>query len=167
MPFNPQAASTLNQTNMTGPNSLPTVLVPRFCIENSAMITTTVIGITYGCSDGAAISKPSTADSTEIAGVITPSPKNSAAPNKPSAMIHQRIRGCLTPRCASDINAMMPPSPLLSARMMKVAYFTLTTRISDQKISESTPNTLCGLTCTPCWPNASLNAYSGLVPMSP
>jgi hypothetical protein len=39
----------------------------------------------------------------------------------------------------------MPPSPLLSARMMKVTYFRLTTIISDQKISERMPSTLSGV----------------------
>jgi hypothetical protein len=33
----------------------------------------------------------------------------------------------------------MPPSPLLSAFMIRTRYFTLTTRISAQVISESTP----------------------------
>jgi hypothetical protein len=110
---------------------------------------------------------PSTAESTEIAGVTTPSPKNSAAPNRPITISIQRMRLLLTPRWASAISAMMPPSPLLSARRMKVAYLTETTRISDQKISDSTPSTFSRPTATPCWPNASRNAYSGLVPMSP
>jgi Holliday junction DNA helicase RuvB len=41
---------------------------------------------------------------------------------------------------------MMPPSPLLSARMMKITYFSVTTRISAQNTSESTPSTLALLT---------------------
>ena len=36
----------------------------------------------------------------------------------------------------------MPPSPRLSACMMKVRYLSDTTKLSDQKISESTPSTL-------------------------
>ena len=35
----------------------------------------------------------------------------------------------------------MPPSPRLSARMMKPRYFTVTTIMSDQMMSESTPST--------------------------
>ena len=31
----------------------------------------------------------------------------------------------------------MPPSPWLSARMMKIRYLTVTTIMSDQKISDS------------------------------
>ena len=33
----------------------------------------------------------------------------------------------------------MPPSPRLSARITRKTYFTVTMRISDQKISDSTP----------------------------
>ncbi len=47
----------------------------------------------------------------------------------------------------------MPPSPWLSACMMKARYLTLTTRISDQMMSESTPLTAAGVGATP---------YSGL-----
>ena len=63
----------------------PTFSVPCFCIENMITSTTRVIGITKRLRSGAATSSPSTADSTEIAGVITPSPKNSEAPNTPSS----------------------------------------------------------------------------------
>ena len=34
---------------------------------------------------------------------------------------------------------MMPPSPWLSARMISSTYLTVTTMISDQKISDTTP----------------------------
>ena len=39
----------------------------------------------------------------------------------------------------------MPPSPLLSARMMKTRYLTTTTSVSAQKNSDSTPSTLRGV----------------------
>ncbi len=39
----------------------------------------------------------------------------------------------------------MPPSPSLSARMMNVRYFTVTTIASAQKMSDSTPRTSVGL----------------------
>ncbi len=39
----------------------------------------------------------------------------------------------------------MPPSPRLSARMMKPMYLMLITMISDQKTSESTPKILSGV----------------------
>jgi len=53
--------------------------------------------------------------------------------------------------------ARMPPSPLLSARRMKTMYLTLTTRISDQRISDSTPYTVAGSARRP---------YSGLLKAS-
>ncbi len=37
--------------------------------------------------------------------------------------------------------AKMPPSPRLSARMINVRYFTVTTIVSDQKMSDSKPKT--------------------------
>jgi hypothetical protein len=39
----------------------------------------------------------------------------------------------------SASKARIPPSPLLSARMMKMMYLMLTMMISDQTISERTP----------------------------
>ena len=53
---------------------MPTLAVPRFWIMNSATMIASVTGTTNGWSAGATISRPSTADSTEIAGVIMPSP---------------------------------------------------------------------------------------------
>ncbi len=46
---------------------------------------TAVIGTTKSSKSGSMTLSPSTDDSTEIAGVIMLSPKNSAAPNRPSA----------------------------------------------------------------------------------
>ena len=39
---------------------------------------------------------------------------------------------------------MMPPSPRLSARMMTARYLSETTKLRDQKISDSTPSTFSG-----------------------
>ena len=83
---------------------------------------TAVIGTIHESRLGSMIFRPSTADSTEIAGVIMLSPKNSAAPNIPSAArvaAVRRPRGLLDRR-NSVISAMMPPSPLLSARITRV-----------------------------------------------
>ena len=78
-----------------------------------------VIGTTRLASEGAATLTPSTADRTEMAGVIMLSPKNSDAPKIPSA-----ASAALAPRppgtpCLriSVISAMIPPSPSLSARI--------------------------------------------------
>ncbi len=53
---------------------MPTTDVPLRWIRNSAAKITSVIGNTNGDSDGAAISRPSMAESTEMAGVMTASP---------------------------------------------------------------------------------------------
>ena len=66
--------SVMNQTSVTGPKALPMPPVPKRCTANSTVSTSKVIGITTSCSAGATTSRPSTADSTEIAGVMTPSP---------------------------------------------------------------------------------------------
>ena len=42
-------------------------------------------------------------------------------------------------RKANAVSASVPPSPLLSARSRISTYFRVTTKISDQKISDSTP----------------------------
>ena len=60
-------------------------------------------------------------------------------------------------RKASAVNAKVPPSPLLSARSRISTYFRVTTMISDQKISDSTPSTLSGAT-TPLGPEAASTA---------
>ena len=61
----------------------------------------------------------------------------------------------------------MPPSPPLSARMMRPMYLNVTTNTRAQMNMDSALSTLSVLKGT--WPEAktSLNAYSGLVPMSP
>ena len=46
-------------------------------------------------------------------------------------------------RTASAVRAMMPPSPLLSARRISSTYFSVTTNISAQKIVDTAP-TMCG-----------------------
>ena len=48
--------------------------VPRFCIANSTTRIKQVIGTMYGENALVATSSPSTADSTEMAGVMMPSP---------------------------------------------------------------------------------------------
>jgi hypothetical protein len=41
----------------------------------------------------------------------------------------------------------MPPSPWLSARMMRIAYLIEMTTINDQKISDTMPRTASGEAC--------------------
>ena len=48
--------------------------VPKRCVANSTMRITTAAGMTNGLSESVATLTPSRALSTEIAGVMTPSP---------------------------------------------------------------------------------------------
>ena len=41
----------------------------------------------------------------------------------------------------------MPPSPWLSARMIRIAYLMEMTMINDQKINDTMPTTASGETC--------------------
>ena len=70
----PPTARTVNPSAITGPNSRPTASVPNRWIANSPVNTTSAIGTTQDSSPGVATLSPSTADNTEIAGVIIPSP---------------------------------------------------------------------------------------------
>ncbi len=62
-----------NQTTMTGPNNRPTLPVPRYWRAKSPTRMTSVAGTTKSAALGLNLS-PSMAESTEIAGVMTPSP---------------------------------------------------------------------------------------------
>ena len=66
--------SVLNHTMMIGPKKPPTPPVPRRCSMNSTISSPSANGTTYGSSAGVATLRPSTALSTEIDGVSTPSP---------------------------------------------------------------------------------------------
>ncbi len=119
-PRMPQAAITANQTAMTGPNIRPTALVPSRWIMKRPMRITAVIGRTMEPTDGAATCTPSIAESTDIAGVIMLSPKNSDAPNMPSKASATAVRRPLGAwRRIRVISAMIPPSPSLSACMTR------------------------------------------------
>ncbi len=118
MPRMPAAPIAVNHRPMIGPNTRPTAPVPSRCARNRQTMIAAVIGTTRSDTDGAATFVPSIADSTEIAGVIMLSPKNSEAPNTPraaSASPARRPSGAPRRRI-SVIRAMMPPSPSLSAR---------------------------------------------------
>ena len=84
--------------------------------------------------------RPSTADNTEIAGVIMELPMNIEAPTTPSASNGKLRRP--SARCPSAIRESVPPSPLLSARSSSSTYLAVTTMNSDHRISESTPSTM-------------------------
>ena len=70
----PPAASARNQISVMGPKSCATLAVPLDCTLNSPTRMASVIGRTAYSSCGAISFRPSTADSTEMAGVMTASP---------------------------------------------------------------------------------------------
>jgi len=70
----PSTRMTANQTPVTGPNQRPTPAVPTRWTANKAMMTPSAIGTTSGSKAGVATFRPSTALSTEIAGVSRQSP---------------------------------------------------------------------------------------------
>ncbi len=63
---------------------------------------------------------------------------------------HGRAGGSATALRASACSARMPPSPSWSARSTNTTYFSVTTNISPQKISDSRPSTESGENGTPC-----------------
>ena len=142
MPRTPRTTSTRNHTTITGPNSLPIFSVPRLCMAKSPIRMTSVSGRMNGCSVEVSTPRPSTALSTDIAGVSMPSPKNSARPRSAATpMTFFTERFSFGERCASAASASTPPSPSLSARMISTTYLMVTTRISAQTMAESAPIT--------------------------
>ena len=63
-----------NQARVTGPKTAPTPAVPRRWKKNNPRMMTNAMGTTRCWSAGVAMLRPSTALSTEIAGVMIPSP---------------------------------------------------------------------------------------------
>ena len=63
-----------NQMSVIGPKNRPIPSVPRRWSENKMSKISNVVGTTACVSVGEINAKPSTADKTEIAGVMTPSP---------------------------------------------------------------------------------------------
>src|SRR5687767_13531139 len=112
--------------------------VPRLWTANRPIRMATVIGMTYGLNTGVATWSPSTALSTDIAGVIMLSPYRREAPNRPSiTSTRWRRRACSDAGVTSAVRAIIPPSPQLSARITKARYLTEMTMTSAQKISDS------------------------------
>ena len=101
-------------------------------------------GTTYSLKAGLASLSPSTAESTEIAGVITESPRNIEAPMTPRMKTNAVRRP--SARVASAVSESVPPSPLLSARSRISTYFSVTVTISAHTISDSTPSTTSRVT---------------------
>jgi hypothetical protein len=105
----------------------------------------------------------------ERAGVIRPSAKSKAAANKAIQVMTDNIHVCDTrPEDFSTWKiAKIPPSPSLSARVMKSMYLILITMISDQKIRETMLRTFAPVTAKLVALKHTASAYIGLVPISP
>ena len=114
---------------------------------------------------------PSMAPITVTAGVMTLSPKKSVAPNMPMVRISARRRGVRPAALAARaVSAIAPPSPLLSARRIRITYLSVTTSIRPQKIVEIAPIRWWVSSGTPTpetGTKISCKVYSGLVPISP
>ena len=81
IPNAPASASAPNHSTITGPNTAPILPAPRDCTKNKPIKMPAVSGTMNRSAAGAATPMPSTAESTEIAGVITPSPNTMPAAN--------------------------------------------------------------------------------------
>jgi hypothetical protein len=76
----------------TGPKNRPTLAVPVRCTAKSKTMITTVIGMINGSSSGCTTRNPSTAESTEMAGVIMLSARSNDAPKMQSVASHRATR---------------------------------------------------------------------------
>ncbi len=100
--------------------------------------------------------RPSSAESTEIAGVIIASPKNSAHDSMPSNSTGQvRFFSTFSTSAISEID---PPSPSLSIRIRMKTYLIVTIRISAHRISDTMPMISAGEVPTPSVFSDALNA---------
>ena len=70
----PSTARVMNHSTITGPKARPMSSVPNRWIENSSTMIVSASGRIHLCTEGAAICRPSTDDSTEMAGVMMLSP---------------------------------------------------------------------------------------------
>ena len=68
---------------------------------------------------------------------------------------------------SNAVNARMPPSPWLSARITNSRYLTEMITTRAQNTTDATPYALALVTARSACSNDSRKAYSGLVPMSP
>ena len=77
--------------------------------------------------------KPSMEEVMEIGGVIIPSASSAAPPSMAGRISHFFCR------LTSAYNENMPPSPRLSARRVRITYFTVVCNVRVQMIQESDP----------------------------
>ena len=141
-----------NQTTQIGPNHRPTPPAPRFWTANRTISSPSAITGTNGSIRPLRLcttSSPSTAESTETAGVRIASPKNMPAPTMPMIRIAPLARPpAFWTRAMSES---VPPSPRLSKRMRIMTYFSVTMTIRVHSISETTPITSDCARRPPAW----------------
>jgi hypothetical protein len=99
-----------------------------------------VTGTTQLSNEGATTLSHSIAESTEIAGVITPSQKSNPVANKRRKDMKRNFLSFFL--CKRLRSAKGPPSPLLSARRTKTIYLIQIMIINIQKIRLDTPTIL-------------------------
>jgi len=139
--MSPTTARNENHIITTEPKVRPMRSVPCDCTENSTtMITTVIISVSslfsvITCSSAGNVSKPSTAELIDTAGVSTESARNAAPPSMAGIASHAPYLRI------SEYSAKMPPSPLLSIRMAISTYLTVVMSVIDQNTSDSTPST--------------------------
>jgi flagellar basal body L-ring protein FlgH len=110
------------------------------------------IGMTKGWRLASTIVRPSTAESTEMAGVIIASPKNRQVASTP---IITRLLVHFRPGKLREISASRARLPAFAAIVGAHRHgdiLTVTISINDQKISEITPKMCSGSTAKGCGP---------------
>ncbi len=124
------------------------------------MIITIVIIVLVLTSPSPGIAcNPSTADVTDIGGVIMPSASSVAPPTIAGNTVHLP---CLR-TCAKS--AKVPPSPLLSAFSVRKTYLTVVCKVSVQITQDNPPSINASLITFPL--QIAFKTYSGEVPISP
>ena len=133
----------MNQTTITGPNTLAIAAVPRRCTTNSATRMTTDIGMTHD-------SKASWRHLEALDGAEHRDRRSDQTRRRRAAPCRTRRVAMMAPlrprpaaaRCgiSSAVSARMPPSPWLSARITRARYLIEMMMISAQNTIDATPN---------------------------
>ena len=161
----PSTTNILNHTPITGPNVLPTTLVPKRWkkkIRESIAITTVTVTLLPGVNTSSSprtLTRPSMAEATEIGGVMIPSANKVAAPILAGMKAHQANRR------TSAYREKIPPSPRLSARRVSRMYLNVVWIVNVQTTQLIPPKTRSSDIRRS--PIMAFITYNGEVPMSP
>ena len=128
----PKTANIVNQISIIGAKNFPTNLVPNCWMVNNTNSIAITIG-TVGIS-GLKIRNPSTAEETEIGGVIIPSASKALPPIMAGTISHW-----ILVLFTKAYKAKIPPSPWLSALKVIITYFKVVCKVKVQKIQERPP----------------------------